>query len=120
MTEDNSNTGENRRPGQFVKGDPRINRKGRPRSFDALRRLAIKIAIEDAGGDMTQVEKILRDLARSRVPSDRYRFLDTAYGKIPEEVKQTGEMRVIIEYGKNNPTETTPEATPDKGGEEAV
>lgn len=28
----------------FVKGDPRINRKGRPKSFDALRARAIEIS----------------------------------------------------------------------------
>ena len=32
----------------FVKGDPRINRKGRPKSFDALRSLAQEIAHEAA------------------------------------------------------------------------
>ena len=34
--------------GGFVKGDPRINRKGRPRSFKELRDLARQIAEEKA------------------------------------------------------------------------
>ena len=33
---------ENLKP--FVKGDKRINRNGRPKSFDALRRLAVFVA----------------------------------------------------------------------------
>jgi len=39
-----SNTGRNR--GHFTKGDPRINRNGRPKSFDGLRTLARQIALE--------------------------------------------------------------------------
>ena len=34
--------------GPFRKGDPRINRKGRPKSFDQLRSLAQEIAHEAA------------------------------------------------------------------------
>ncbi len=30
----------------FVKGDPRINRGGRPRTFDAARALALKVGNE--------------------------------------------------------------------------
>ena len=32
----------------FIKGDPRINRDGRPKNFDALRELAREIGYEPA------------------------------------------------------------------------
>ena len=62
----------------FVKGDPRINRKGRPKSFDALRALAQEIAHEEAISDgqpiiingkiVTVTEAILRKWAASKDP----------------------------------------------------
>lgn len=51
----------------FVKGDPRINRKGRPKGFDQLRALAQQIAAEvgatDADGKAhSNVDMALRKL----------------------------------------------------------
>ena len=68
-----SNTDANRVPGgPFRKGDPRINRKGRPKSFDGLRSLAQEIAHEAAkqgnqpvvidGHVVTVTEAIMRHL----------------------------------------------------------
>jgi len=54
----------------FVKGDPRINRNGRPKSFDQLRELAQAIGhekITDKDGEvMTRVEAILRSWTTSK------------------------------------------------------
>lgn len=91
-----SNTGQNsKRPGQFAKGDPRINRKGRPKTFDALRNLAQEIAHEvAASGDkplvisghyVTVAEAILRKWALSPNPQLQRAFIEIAFGKVPDE-----------------------------------
>jgi hypothetical protein len=64
-----SNTADNTATGKpFTKGDPRINRKGRPKSFDALRVLAQEIAHEPItvvnGHRATVAEMILRKWGR--------------------------------------------------------
>lgn len=99
-----SNTGEN--SGRFRKGDPRINRKGRPKSFDALRDLAQQIAHEEAkaknketgeyapvvidGHIATTTELILRRWAQSGDPRLQQAFIEIAYGKTPQAVELTG------------------------------
>lgn len=84
----------------FVKGDPRINRKGRPKSFDALRELARQISHEEAlsGGQplvvnghvVTVAEAMLRQLAQSKNPKDRQLFIEIAYGKVPSPLEVSG------------------------------
>jgi hypothetical protein len=105
----------------FVKGDKRINRKGRPKSFDALRKLAIKIAGEEADQEeVTRVVKLLRDMARSDNPADRALFLAYAYGKPKEQVEHSGEVatKVVIEYANDNDqaTAATPSPAPGEAG----
>lgn len=97
------------RPGTFTKGDPRINRNGRPKSFDTLRKLAQQIANEIAtDGDkeivmgdekQTQVTMLLRDLIRSNPVA----FLQYAYGKPKDELEHSGsiEQSLIILPPKN-------------------
>lgn len=85
----------------FTKGDARINRKGRPRSFDKLRKLAQSIALEDANETMTVIEVIMRKWATSKDPRLQTAFIEYAYGKVPNHNEVTGEngdpIKFIIE-----------------------
>ena len=84
----------------FKKGDPRINRNGRPKSFDALRTLAQDIAHEKAkaggntvvidGHSVTVAEAILRQWAQSKNPALQQKFIEVAFGKVPQAVEITG------------------------------
>ena len=91
-----------RKPGTFSKGDPRINRSGRPKTFDQLRSLAQEIAHEVAiskekpvvinGKTVTVTEVIMRQWAQSKDPRLQQKFIEVAYGKTPEQVLLTGSV----------------------------
>lgn len=114
-----------RKPGTFTKGDPRINRKGRPKTFDTLRTLAQDIAHEEAqasgkpvvinGKKVTVTEAILRQWAMSKNPKLQQLFMEVAYGKVPDTVEHGGkdgkpiETRIVIEYADVAPD--APETT---------
>jgi hypothetical protein len=97
--------------GVFKKGDPRINRKGRPRNFDGLRELALvianeKIASKDNTVVMSRVELILRNWAASGNDKLVRAFIETAYGKVPDElnVDIQGKLKVlevVKDYGND-------------------
>ena len=101
--DDRSNTASNSRKASgkpFTKGDPRINRKGRPKNFDAFRELAQAISHEIAlkngepliinGHTVTVAEAILRQWATSKDPRLQLAFIEMAYGKPPQRTEITG------------------------------
>ena len=87
--------------GPFRKGDPRINRKGRPKSFDQLRSLAQEIAHEAAkqgnqpvvidGHVVTVTEAIMRQWAMSKDPRLQQKFIEVAYGQVPSVTRLEGQ-----------------------------
>ena len=86
----------------FVKGDKRINRGGRPKFFDALRKLAQKIAGElPDEADVTRVTEMLIEMSKSKNPSDRALFLAYAFGKPKEEVDVTSKGESINQKEDN-------------------
>ena len=81
----------------FTKNDPRINKNGRPRSFDALRKLAQQLVNETAkdgkgepilrdGHTVTQIEALLLKMMHD----DPQRFVEIAFGKVPQPVEVAG------------------------------
>ena len=97
----------------FVKGDPRINRKGRPKSFDKLRSLAVEMASEQAvnkdgepillhGRPVTNAQLVLYQwLTDKKHQKD---FIEVAFGKVPQAIELSGNDggAIQIEY-VNNP-----------------
>lgn len=102
MTDDTGNlsgVGYKNPPKETRFGQPKGNkgnRKGRPKSFDALRKLAQQIAAEELqstdGDTITRIEALLRVMSTSRNPADRKTFLEYAFGKPKDEVEHSGNV----------------------------
>lgn len=131
MSDERSNTAPEQRvkPGvPFQKGDKRINRKGRPRTFDALRAEAVKIAGElvsspDGSVQASRINVILLDWATSKDPRKQALFMEYAYGKVPtkDETKHSGALTINVvrqEGGIANGNANADEATPSTGADQ--
>lgn len=97
---------ENLKP--FVKGDARINRRGRIGNFAQFRKLALKIGNEPlTDGEEIIFSDLLRKLAKSRSPADRALYLAYAVGKPKEEIEQNGNITLTVKYqDKKTPDES--------------
>ena len=100
-----NNVGQTRRPdGRFVKGDPRCNRNGRPRTFDQARALAQAIAHEELtlpdGRKITVAEAVLRQWAKSKEPQLQKAFIEYCFGKVPDKLEAIHEhkTRLFLNY----------------------
>jgi hypothetical protein len=90
----------------FIKNDPRINRRGRPRGFDAFRRKAQEIAHETVtdseGNTVMCVEAVLRSWAKSSEPVLQKAFIEYCFGKVPDKLETTpleNKKTLILHYG---------------------
>ena len=98
-------------PGRpFTGNDSRINRHGRPRHFDAFRKLAQRISHEKVigpdGNTITRAEQLLRRWAQSRVPALQLAFAAYCWGKPPEkfEVDELQpKTRLILHFAHEAP-----------------
>jgi hypothetical protein len=90
----------------FSKNDPRINKSGRPRSFDQLRALAQQIGNQlckdEHGNTLTVAEAVLRKLVQSNDSRALQIFLEYGYGKPVETIEATGlenNKTLILHFG---------------------
>jgi len=93
----------------FVKGDPRINRLGRPKTFDQIRDL-----VQDIAADMVEpqqgwsrIEVMLRQMFISKSAQDRQNILEYGWGAVPKAIQLdvTEELRRLMRDLNLTPTD---------------
>jgi|SRR3990172_1832977 len=85
----------------FVKGDPRINYKGRASNFDQLRTFLQEMAneeIDDDGVKKTRLRMIAESLSENQLKD----FLEFAYGKVPQPIDVKGQIESKVEIVNPN------------------
>ena len=106
----------------FVKGDPRINRGGRPKSFDAARALVLQLGNEvlegKDGAKFTRFQLIIRDWLASGNFQKQKAALELAFGKVPDKVDLGEGLKVLVEYVNNpHPATSLPSSASDNPSE---
>jgi len=89
----------------FQKGDPRINRRGRPRKSDLIAQLAKSLLEEpiEIGREnqtITRLESILREWLDSGNFQKKLAVIQYAYGRIPDESDvEDRDLRIVVNWG---------------------
>jgi len=104
ITAENSQPPKPVRGKPFVKNDPRLNKKGRPRvpkNAHELNKLLAQIAAEEitnpnTGEQVRRIDALLRSMFTSKAPADRQYVVDRMFGKIPQATDVTIEDKTIV------------------------
>lgn len=97
------------KPGTFRKGDKRINRNGRPRSFDKLQALTVEMfnrpALDNNGNPVliedrpaSVIEVVMWRMIHSKNMKEVQYAIEIAFGKVPDELKLQL-TKVILDWG---------------------
>jgi hypothetical protein len=79
----------------FVKGDPRINRKG-VKSFKQLRALVVSVLNEPTSDNKLRLEKMLKEMSTSGNPADHKLLLKYGFGNVPDETVVSGKIKYVV------------------------
>ena len=88
----------------FTQDDPRINRNGRPRDYEELRKMVREVGFEQVGvkedgTPMTLIESIVRDWMHSKSFNKQLAALQYGYGKVPEKLEvERNASKIVIRW----------------------
>lgn len=87
----------------FSKGDPRINRRGRPKTFDQLREMVKAVGHEQiTGTELSRIMAKIRKMYASDHPRDSELLLQYGWGKVKEEAELDVKLNWIEKAKANN------------------